>query len=54
LTPSAELQLALPSLSKNDVSYLRNEHLHYFGWERLLLIAERLNVPVDIKVGEAA
>jgi hypothetical protein len=52
--PPRELQKLLPSWRPSMFSYLRNRKDDEFGWERLLLAAERLGVPVEIRIGEAA
>lgn len=52
--PPKELRKLMPSWRRSSFSYLKNRRADEFGWERLLLAAERLGVPVEIKIGEAA
>jgi hypothetical protein len=49
--PRAELLTRLPGWSGKDLSHLRNRLADYFGWERLLYIADRFDIDVEIVVG---
>lgn len=52
--PPEELTRLFPEWSGKDRALLRNPRPGYFGWERLLFIAERLGIAVDVMVEEAA
>lgn len=50
LMEPAELKAIFPTWSVKDISYLRCEREDYFGWERLLYIAEQLDIEVIFEV----